>query len=113
MKAFLAIVILLAVALFFTNPELEDFEEFVEEYAEEQIREKTGDSPLGRVLSDLSGSFSGIFTGQMTSRTDYFLFSTYTIGLNSSDNENDEVWKVLGIGTTFIPLSEPASLEGL
>lgn len=110
MRTLVLIVLFVMVLLFISNPDMEDFKEFVERRSEQILQTRTGDSELGRMLSDIGSSVAGGYVDRITERRNYFLFSTYRIDLDGPDSTENE-WRFLGIGGQFIELERPDALE--
>ena len=106
----LLLLIVLAVLLAIFNPDMAEFKTFVRDRAELLLQRETGESALGRALSGAGASFVGEYVDRVTERTNYFVFSTYTIDLDGPDEEGEE-WKFLGIATQFIELNRPDFVE--
>lgn len=102
--------LLALIALFIFNPEMEDFQVFVEAQSEQILQQELGDGALGRALSSAGSRLAGSYIERVTERNNYFVFSTYTIDLDGPEGE-DEEWRFLGIATHFIELERPASLQ--
>ncbi len=96
--------LLLVIALFVLaalNPGMEAFETYVENRSEQIIRQETGDSALGRALSGAGSELAAAFTEQFADRTNYLIFSTYTLDL---DRDGTADRRFLGIAHQFIEL---------
>jgi hypothetical protein len=103
----------IAVALFLTNPSMDDFQQFARQHATDEIGRQTEGLPggLGGLVGDLGGALAGRVAGQAADRDSYGLCSLYTLDLNGRATDGGE-WKFLGIGTQFIELDRPDALEG-
>ena len=110
MRTALVVVILALIALFIFNPDMEDFQAFVQTQSGQILGEKLGDGALGRALSGAGSALAGRYVDRVTERNDYLIFSTYTIDLDR-DAEDDE-WRFLGIAGMFVETERPASLRG-
>ncbi len=97
-------------ALAFTNPAMGDFETFAEAHLETVLVREMGDSVLGRALAGAGAGIAGAHVERITERTDYVLYSLYTVDLDGSADEADD-WRFLGIGGQFVELQRPASLR--
>ena len=102
--------VLIAILLAVFNPDMENFMAFVREQSEVIIRQQAGDSALGRALSGAGASLAGDYVDRITERTNYFVFSTYTIDLDGPDEEGGE-WEFVGIADQFIETERPESME--
>ena len=109
MKTFFFL-ILIAILLAIFNPDMQDFKAFVREQSEVLIRREAGDSALGRALSGAGASLAGDYVDRITERTNYFVFSTYTIDLDGADEAGGE-WEFVGIADQFIETERPESME--
>jgi hypothetical protein len=91
MKTFLAGLGIILLILFFTNPDRQDFKE----YMQKEIRKKMElkESPgMEKMFSSLvSGALSQVYT-----RDNYYFFSVYSLG----------EYKILGIAGFFLPLND-------
>lgn len=110
MRTALVVLILAVLALLWLNPSMDDFQTFVELKSEELLLGETGDNALGRALSSLGGSLAGSYVDRITERTNYFVFSTYTIDLDGAEAQGEE-WEFIGIGGRFLQLDAPESVE--
>ncbi|MCT4581037.1 MAG: DUF4359 domain-containing protein [Flavobacteriales bacterium] len=100
MKKFLLFIIVVAVALFFTNPTEEEFKVYSEEYIATRVKGgKNESSKIKNILGDLAAEVGGKLTKELTSKEDYYLFSIYEVKL-----DKQEPYKFLGIGKNFLPL---------
>ncbi|MBO6574851.1 MAG: DUF4359 domain-containing protein [Rhodothermales bacterium] len=108
MKTTLRLIVVLGVAgfLYVTNPATPEFEAFIQQRVEERLREETGDRTLGRLLTDLGSDIVGSLAARVSERSDYGIFSVYTVDVGA-DGDPDEAWKFLGIAGQFVELSSP------
>ena len=99
-------IILLVVALILalTNPDKDDFKDFVTQNIQKELVKKGKNDqvsqifkPLADGLAQLGGSLSSAFAH----RENYYLFSIFTLG---PENEPDAP-RYLGIGTQFFRLN--------
>ena len=102
------VIVLIGLAAF--NPGMDAFRVFVEERSEQILLNETGDSSLGRALSGAGGALAGAFVDRVTERSNYLIFSIYTIDLDGAEEEGDE-WKFVGIAGQFVETQRPESLE--
>ncbi|HEX7069519.1 MAG TPA: DUF4359 domain-containing protein [Rhodothermales bacterium] len=106
MKAGLIVLVLAVIALALFNPDMEDFQLFVETSAEELIREEVGEGLLSDALSTLGSGLIGDHVDEITTRRNYIIFSTYTIDLDQEPESGDE-WRFLGMAGQFLVLDRP------
>jgi hypothetical protein len=109
---FLRLLILAAIlfGLYVSNPDMGQFEGYVEARSEAFMQRTVGDGVLGGALSDLGASLLGSQVGRFTDRSDYFLFSLYDIDLDGKE-QHEQQWRFLGLAGQFIPLQQPAALN--
>jgi hypothetical protein len=104
----------LALVLFLTNPEPDDFQEFAREQSGElfrgQLGAEVGEGPFGRILGSLAGDATAALVDRLAERDDYLVASVYTLDLDGPNSTEDE-WRFLGIAGQFVELQRPASLE--
>jgi hypothetical protein len=110
MRTALAILVVVLAALLWLNPGMDDFQQYMELRSEELLLAETGDTALGRALSSLGGSLAGSYVDRLTERSNYFVFSTYTVDLNGEDEPGGE-WEFVGIGGRFIETDAPQALK--
>ncbi len=101
MKKIAFVLALVAVFLFFTNPDHEDFNDYFQKRIEKQV-EKNNPGPFGKFLASFSSALAG-FADNAFVRDNYYLFSVYRMG----------DYKVLGIGGQFFPLNKIKSEDFL
>lgn len=100
MKKLLIFLIIVAVALFFTNPTEEEFKVYSEEYIATRVKgSKKESSKIKNILGDLAAEVGSKLTKEFTSKENYYLFSIYEVKL-----DKQEPYKFLGIGKNFLPL---------
>lgn len=109
---------LLAILLAAYNPGMDDFTAFVESETEVILQGRLGESPLGRALAGAGAGMIRVIVERVTERTNYFVFSTYTIDLAAmggvprvADDSNEEAWRFLGVAGRFVELHRPESLR--
>ncbi len=107
---FLTVLIVVSVALAFTNPGPDDFQRFAEEQLEEKIIAELGDEPLGRALAGAGSRFVGPLIREATERENLILFSRYTLNLGGSESSGQR-WVFIGAGTYFIEWQRPEGLR--
>lgn len=105
MRTGIVVLVLALIALALFNPDMEDFQLFVETHTEELIQDQVGEGPLSDVLSALGSGFAGEHVDEITTRRNYFIFSTYTIDLDETDRGGD--WRFLGMAGQFLELERP------
>ncbi len=113
MRLLLVLLLVAAVALFVTNPDEDDFEAFVEDVVSEQVEGAAGlatGGVLGGVLGEVGGMLTGRLARRYADRDNYGLFSVYTLDFDGRARDEEE-WRFLGIGSVFVELERPASLE--
>ena len=106
MKTTGIIMLILAAVLFATNPDKDDFKEYMAAKIKEEIVKETRDKgevagifkPFAEGLAELGGALGTTFT----ERDNYYLFSIYTFQLPS--NPDEKPVKFLGIAKQFIEL---------
>ncbi len=91
----------LIITLIITNPSTEDFKEYLKE---EMFKEYKEQQESGGILADLlAKGIAGVvveLASTTTQRDNYYLFSIYTVKLDTSKPR-----KFLGIAGHFIPLN--------
>jgi hypothetical protein len=105
MRTASVVLIVLLIALAWFNPGMDAFKEYVETRSERILEKEAGDSALGRALAGAGGALAGAYVDRITERTNYVLFSTYTIDFD--DEEDGDEWRFVGIAGRFIELHEP------
>jgi hypothetical protein len=105
MKKLLLVVVLLAVALYATNPDKADFIEWAQEKLQERLEGDAEEGSLGAVLGDVMGNLGGKMAAGITTADNYYLCSVYTVDMGKED------YKYLGIFKIFIPLQADNPLE--
>jgi hypothetical protein len=106
----LLMVVLAVVVLIAFNPEMPDFQVFVETQSERILVQETGNTALGQLLSGAGASLLGGMIDQVTERDNYVLFSIYTIDLDGPDEEANE-WQFLGIAGQFFETKQPEAVQ--
>ncbi len=104
MKWFYILLVMCLGILFLSNPDMNDFREYVEEESRRMIQEGVNAPGLGDALSQAGSQLAEAFVDNMTKRNNYYIFSTYEIDLTPR-NRSDEPYKFLGIGGSFINLT--------
>lgn len=102
MRTGIVVLILAVIALAIFNPEMEDFQLFVETHTEELIRDEVGEGLVPEAIARLGSGLAAQHVDRITERRNYFIFSTYTIDLDASDNGNE--WRFLGMAGQFLKL---------
>lgn len=106
MRTGLVVLILAVIALAIFNPDMEDFQLFVETQTEELIRDQMGEGVLSETLSRLGSGLASEHVDEITERNNYFIFSTYAIDLDR-DPDNGNEWRFLGMAGQFMELERP------
>lgn len=106
MRTGLVVLILAVIALAIFNPDMEDFQLFVETQTEELIRDQMGEGVLSETLSRLGSGLASEHVDEITERNNYFIFSTYAIDLDR-DPDNGNEWRFLGMVGQFMELERP------
>ncbi len=98
---------ILVVGLFgllaYTNPTMDDYEEFIEKELKAEL-EKKGDG-LERAIGVLVSGLAGDILVQTTTRANYVFFSIFDTDLGK------EKIKSVGVFKNFIPYETPESLK--
>lgn len=110
MRTGIVIVVLAVIALAIFNPGMDDFRVFVGQQSEGLIRQEAGEGPLADFLAGVGGRFAADRVDRITDRTNYVIFSTYTIDFDGADRAEEE-WRFLGIAGQFIETNRPQSLQ--
>ena len=100
------VLLVVAAILYVTNPDKDDFKEYMAEKIKEEIAKETKDEgdvatifkPFAEGLAQLGGALGSAFA----ERHNYYLFSIYSFELPS--DKNQETKRFLGIAKQFIPL---------
>lgn len=100
------LLLLVAGALFYFNPTMDQFKIFLEEEADHLLTREIGGGNLGRAIAGLGSNLIGSMADDITERQDFFVCSLYTIDLDRSQNDDDQ-WQFLGIAGQFIQLKAP------
>ncbi|MCE5334410.1 MAG: DUF4359 domain-containing protein [Desulfobacteraceae bacterium] len=87
--------------LAFTNPSLNDYQDFMRQEIIKQSR-KSGEASLERILGPLLGGFAGGLIASQTIREDYIFFSTYELSIGKKR------LRALGIAKKFVVLEVPS-----
>lgn len=100
MKKLLVLLIVIATALFFTNPTEEEFQVYAQEYISKRIKGNKKETSLFKsVIENIASEVGGRLTKELTIKHNYYLFTLYEVKL-----EKQEPYKFLGIGKNFLPL---------
>ncbi len=95
------LVVTFGIFLAVTNPSTEDFKDYLKE---EMFREYKEEQKSGGILGDLLAKGASAIIAELasatTQRENYYLFSIYTIQIDTSKSR-----KYLGIAGQFIPLN--------
>ncbi len=99
MKKVLIALGIIAFLLVVTNPDHDDFGDWIQKRVEKEIQKEIG-KDLGKdnPFTDLIKGAAGLtkFISKAATRDNYYLFSVYTLGKD----------KFLGIGGQFVPLNK-------
>ncbi len=109
-KSLLIGLLFLTAFLYVTNPDKEDFKEYIAARIEREIQKETspGDQtaeifkPFAEGLARLGAGLGATFSR----RDNYYLFSIYTLDLPDPEGGRQAAWKYLGIAKMFIPLQQ-------
>lgn len=110
MRTGIVIVILAIIALAYFNPGMDEFKLFVQQQSEVLVQQEAGGGTVGDFLAGAAGRLAGQHVERVTDRTNYVIFSTYTIDLDGPDSENNE-WRFVGIAGQFFESHRPESLR--
>lgn len=110
MRTGIVIVILALIALMAFNPTMDDFRLFVRQHTETVISQQAGGGPLGDIVAQWGGRFAGENVDRVTDRSNYLIFSTYTIDLDGPERSENE-WRFIGIAGQFIEMQRPEALR--
>jgi hypothetical protein len=110
MRTGVVVAVLALIALSFFNPTMDDFRIFVREHTQTTISQQTGGGPLGDVLAQWGGRFAGENVDRITNRTNYIVFSTYTVDFDGEDRSENE-WRFIGIAGHFFETQRPESIR--
>lgn len=100
MKKLLILLVIISIALFFTNPTDEEFKVYRESYILNRVKGSEKEtSKLKKILGDLAAEVGGKLTQDLTSKENYYLFTIYEVQL-----DKQAPYKFLGIGKNFLPL---------
>lgn len=100
MKKLIIIVLVVGVALFFSNPTEEEFEVYRKNYISNRVKGfDKENSKIKSILGDLAAEIGGKLTKGLTKQHNYYFFTIYEVKL-----DKQEPYKFLGIGKNFLPL---------
>lgn len=110
MKKPILLVLLVATLalLVLSNPGEASFEAWVKDRVEDRVAEEAGDGALGRVLTDMGSSVVGGLASRAAVRSNWMLFSVYTIDLGLDGQEGGR-WRFVGAVGTFVEIESPGS----
>ena len=109
MRTALVALVIILIALAWSNPGMPAFRAFVETHAERILLDELdeeADSALGRALAGAGGVLAGAAIDQIAERRNFVFFSTYTIDLDTHDGD-DDAWKFVGLAGQFIETQNP------
>ena len=100
----IGIAVVIAVALYATNPTKQEFNEFMSKQVRQKVAEKSGEQNF---ITNLVAGVAGTMVSEVSERKDYLVFSTYKVDLSAVRMFGGEYkdLQFLGIGGQFIPLS--------
>ena len=103
MKLFSIVLILIAMfgLLAYTNPKLDNYDQFVGQRITEETRKAK--DPMEGVLGSLLGGFAANLMTKQTVRKDYVFFSTYDTAFG-----NEQLWAI-GVLNNFYITESPES----
>ena len=106
MKLFSITLILIALLglLAYTNPKLENYDQFISQRITEETRKEK--DPVVGALGSLFGGFATNLMTNQTVRKDYVLFSTYDAGFGN------EHLRAIGVLNNFYITETPESIRG-
>lgn len=112
MRVVIIVVIALAAGGFLarTNPGSAEFRDFVKERVEKRLSAELGTERVGRIVTAFGTDVAGAIAARAAERTDYLLFSTYTVDLGA-DGRPEETWRFVGVAGSFFELSRPDILQ--
>jgi len=98
----LALLAVIAVILYFTNPDVSDFRNFVKSYIEKEF---SSNSETEQALVSLASGPMADIVEASTSRTNFAVGSIYVFELG------EKKYKFLGIASNFFPLQEKGPID--
>lgn len=106
MKLFSIVLILIALfgLLAYTNPKLDNYDQFVGQRITEETRKQN--DPMAGALGSLLGSFAANIMTKQTVRKDYVFFSTYDTAFGN------EQLRAIGVLNNFYITESPESERG-
>jgi len=102
MKLKIALLIIILGLLALTNPSMDDFKLAAEERVKTEMEKK---SELEQALGNLFGGTLSSLIASKTKRSNYFLFSVYSLNVNKED------YKYIGVASLFVPLQKNLPFE--
>ncbi len=106
MKKFIIFLVLFFATGFLTNPDMKDFQDWVENHLESKLEENTDDSALGNLISGTLSQLGAAFSAGIAEEKNLYFCTVYTLDFGEKE------YSYLGIFTKFIPLQLENPLEG-
>ena len=103
MRTFLIFIFVAVVSLFVYNPEMDDFNSFLDKSVVQHVRKQERKSFTDRLFNADTTTAEPKPTGYSTERSNYLFFSTYRV-TKVDDFREVEEGRYLGIATMFFPL---------
>jgi len=112
MRALVLLVIALAVGGFLAryNPERPAFQQFVKDRVEQRLSSDLGTERVGRIVTRFGSDVASSIAARAADRTDYLLFSIWSVDLGADGQAEDE-WRFVGVAGSFFELSRPELLQ--
>lgn len=106
MRIGLVLVFTIAGVLYLYNPKPRAFEKYVRNRASEHLQRTLGSSAIGQAFTDAGVNLAAVVAQKASRRTNYYLWSIYTVDPDGDDGERD-YWRFLGIGGQFFLIEQP------
>lgn len=112
MKFIVPLLVLVVAAGFLarTNPDRDEFRDFVRERVEQRLSADLGTERIGRIVTAFGTDVAGAIAARAAVRTDYILYSVYSVDLGADGRSEDE-WRFVGVAGEFFELSRPEILQ--
>ena len=113
MRTAVVALLIILIALAWSNPDQPAFQAFVERHSEQILLDELdeeGDSAVGRALAGAGGALAGAVIDRVTVRRNFIVFSTYTIDLDTRDGDED-AWKFVGLAGRFLETQNPTEKD--
>ena len=85
MKKALIFLAVLAIIMYLTNPNKEDFQAWTKQQLQERIEEEAQEEGVENALSGALSEIGGFFGNMMTTVDNYFLCSVYTLDMGRNE----------------------------